>query len=92
MTLTDRQTNVQEAARPFTEKEKQFRSSIIDVFLENDHEKRIIKNGLIKRKLYRVEIRAFLQKALKSLQGVQDHFLCKEMLISHSIFKLHKNP
>ena len=44
------------------EKEKQFRSSIIDVFLEKDHEKRIIKNGFIKRKLYRVEIRAFLPK------------------------------
>ena len=27
-----------------------------------------------------------------SLQGDQDHFLCKEMLISPSILKLHKNP
>ena len=26
------------------------------------------------------------------VQGVQDHFLCKEMLISLSILKLHKNP
>ena len=26
------------------------------------------------------------------LQCVQDHFLCKEMLISLSILKLHKNP
>ena len=26
------------------------------------------------------------------LQGDQDHFLCKEMLISPSILKLHKNP
>ena len=26
------------------------------------------------------------------VQGDQDHFLCKEMLISRSILKLHKNP
>ena len=26
------------------------------------------------------------------VQGDQDHFLCKEMLISPSILKLHKNP
>ena len=26
-----------------------------------------------------------------TIQGVQDHFLCKEMLISPSILKLHKN-
>ena len=29
---------------------------------------------------------------LNSIQGVQDHFLRKEMLISLSILKLHKNP
>ena len=27
-----------------------------------------------------------------NIQGVQDHFLSKEMLISLSILKLHKNP
>ena len=43
------------------EKEKQFRSSIIDVFLRKWPWKKRIKNGLIKRKLYRVEIRAFCQ-------------------------------
>ena len=26
------------------------------------------------------------------VQGDQDHFLCKEMLLSPSILKLHKNP
>ena len=26
------------------------------------------------------------------IQGDQDHFYAKEMLISHSILKLHKNP
>ena len=28
----------------------------------------------------------------KNLQGDQDHFLCKEMLITPLILKLHKNP
>ena len=31
-------------------------------------------------------------KGHEKLQGVQDHFLSKEMLISLSILKLHKNP
>ena len=29
---------------------------------------------------------------MKIVQGDQDHFLCKEMLISPSILKLQKNP
>ena len=32
------------------------------------------------------------EKGDDKIQGDQDHFLCKEMLISLSILKLHKNP
>ena len=44
-----------------------------------------------------VQIKAFLAKnklmhIVKVLQGDQDYFYAKEMLISLSIFKSHKNP
>ena len=34
----------------------------------------------------------FFKQSLFRLQGDQDHFFTKEMLISPSILKLHKNP
>ena len=34
----------------------------------------------------------FVGSLVKYVHGDQDHFLCKEMLISGSILKLHKNP
>ena len=54
------------------EKEKQFRSSIIDVFLRKWPWKKRIKNGLIKRKLYRVEIRAFLPKHWNHYKNLEE--------------------
>ena len=40
---------------------------------------------LLKQKIYRCAEQC-------TIQGDQDHFLAKEMLISLSILKLHKNP
>ena len=60
-------------------------------FLENDHEKRIIKNGLIKWKLQnrRVEIRAFLQKALKSLRQLgRNNESCPKGIRSFDFLKM----